>query len=165
MAPCLHGHRSYHHACCADNVDGIFHSEAPFFCGGKAYLGGCERADTAERQNDPNYSKNDRYETYYSYKLTWQFMDPDSEKKYTFIREEEAAHPNAHEYGEKQTAFVYNNDDESDFEIMDYFASVIIAIAGLGLIVFPTVDIIRAAVKKKRIIERDRKAALNRAKN
>lgn len=116
-------------------------------------------------KNDPNYSKNDRYETYYSYKLTWQFMDPDSEKKYTFIREEEAAHLNAHEYGEKQTVFVYYNDDESDFEIMDYFASVIIAIAGLGLIVFPTVDIIRAAVKKKRIIEIDRKAALNRAKN
>ncbi len=114
-------------------------------------------------KNDPNYSKNDRYEKYYSYKLTWQFMNPDSEKKYTFIREEEASHPNAHEYGEKQTVFIYYNGDESDYEIMDYFASVIVALVGIALIVFPLADVIRVHIKRKKIEERDRKAAIKRA--
>ena len=46
---------------------------------------------------------------------------------------------------------------------MDYFASVIVALVGIALIVFPLADVIRVHIKRKKIEERDRKAAIKRA--
>ena len=60
-----------------------------------------------ERSRDPFH----QYGTYYKYTLTWQFMDPDTEKKYTFVRDDEANNPHAHKYGEKITLFIYYNDN------------------------------------------------------
>lgn len=114
-----------------------------------------------ERSRDPFH----QYETYYKYTLTWQFMDPDTEKKYTFVRDDEANNPHAHKYGEKITLFIYYNDNPDEFETIDPFISVIVGIAGLAIIIFPVVDIIRAYIKRRRIILRDQKAAAARAAN
>lgn len=116
-----------------------------------------------KNKNDVNYSKTNKYDTYYNYKLTWQIMNPDSEKKYKFVTEEEKKYPGGHEYGEKQTVFVYYNNDETDYSMVDYSSSSIIALAGLAFIVFPVVDIVRAAAKKKKTEKRDRRAAQLRA--
>ncbi len=112
-----------------------------------------------ERSRDPFH----QYETYYKYTLTWQFMDPDTEKKYTFVREDEANHPNAHQYGEKTTLYIYYNDDPEEFETIDPFVSIIFGLAGLGVIIFPVVDIIRVYLKRRSIILRDQRNAAARA--
>ena len=116
-----------------------------------------------KNKNDTNYSKTDKYETYYTYKLTWQISNPDSEKSYRFVTQDEKTYAGAHPYGEKQTVFVYYNEDEADYKMVDYSSSLIIALVGLGLIVFPVIDILRVEERKKRILERDRKAAAQRA--
>ena len=106
-----------------------------------------------KNKDDVNYSPTDRYETYYTYRLTWRFMNPDSEKKYSFVRETEAQFDNAHEYGEKMTVYVYYNDDESDYEIVEPFYTVLFVLGGAAFIVVAVVDVIRRLIRKKKMMK------------
>lgn len=108
-------------------------------------------------KDDVNYSPTNKEETYYKYKLTWRFMNPESEKKYSYTRTDEASHPNAHKLWDKTTIYVYYNEDEADYELMEPFSAIIVVLAGAALIAFPVFDILRVIILRSRARSRDKK--------
>ena len=109
------------------------------------------------KKDDVNYSASNKEETYYKYKLTWSFVNPESEKKYSYTRTDEATHPNAHKLWDKSTIYVYYNENESDYELMEPFSAIIVVLVGAALMVFPVIDILRVIIHRRRVRKRDEK--------
>lgn len=100
-------------------------------------------------KNDPTRDNFHLYDTYYEYKLTWEFMNVYSEKKYKYYNETEGSNENLHKAGEKQPVFVYYNDNEEDYELVDAGASILFIIGGAVFIIIPATDLIRRKIRKE----------------
>lgn len=101
-------------------------------------------------KNDPTRDNFHLYDTYYEYKLTWEFMNVYSEKKYKYYNETEGSNENLHKAGEKQPVFVYYNDNEEDYEIADDSSSLLFGIAGIVFLMIPAVGTIKVGIKSLR---------------
>lgn len=101
-----------------------------------------------KNRDDPNRNNFNKYDTYYEYKLTWEFVNVYSEKKYSYYEERESSTKPSQKAGEKKTIFVYYNDSEDDYEIVDNAASLVLGIVGVIFIVIPIVGVIRKAAFK-----------------
>ena len=102
-------------------------------------------------KNDPNYSNTNKYDTYYQYKLTWQFQNVYSEQKYEFLQDAESSNSHAYSYGDKKTIIIYYNDNEKDYEIFEPFVYVIVFIFGGLFVVFGIINIFGFKRKRQKI--------------
>ena len=76
-------------------------------------------------------------------------MNVYSEKKYKYYNETEGSNENLHKAGEKQPVFVYYNDNEEDYELVDAGASILFIIGGAVFIIIPATDLIRRKIRKE----------------
>ena len=100
-------------------------------------------------KDDANYTTN-RYKTYYEFRLTWQFVNPNSELKHKLVQTDTNDFKTAHSIGDKKTLYVYYNDDENDFDTFEPFHLIIFIAVGVALPIFAVIDIIGKVKRRKR---------------
>lgn len=109
-----------------------------------------DKKTVPKKKTAPDYTISNRDKTYYEYELTWMFENPESHKIYKFIHEAESSTANMYHAGQKQTLFIYYNENEADYETAEPFQTIIFLAVGVILIIIPIWDITSKAVRRRK---------------